>query len=123
MTRPRILVTGSRHWVRRSTIEDALREVGRAYARPPVLVHGAARGADTIAAEVAAGMGWEVEPHPARWGTHGDAAGPLRNAEMVAAGANLCLAFILNASRGAEGCARLARAARIPVLYFREWAP
>jgi hypothetical protein len=37
------------------------------------------------------------EPHPADWKEHGDAAGPIRNAEMVddSRGYNECLAFVM----------------------------
>lgn len=53
------------------------------------------------------------EPHPAAWHLHGRKAGPLRNQHMVAKGADICLAFIRNGSRGATGCADLAEAAGI----------
>lgn len=46
-------------------------------------------------------------------------AGFYRNEAMVAAGADLCLAFIDNGSRGATHCANTAQAAGIPTLIFR----
>lgn len=55
------------------------------------------------------------DPHPAKWEKYGRAAGPLRDQEMVDAGAGLCLAWNLNNSRGTADCVRRARAAGIPV--------
>ena len=114
----RILISGSRDWVDADVIYGAIRDACRDYrhavlAGPCVLVHGGARGADTIADRWARKWGWQVEVHPAVWSTHGRAAGPIRNAAMVAAGADVCLAFIRNGSRGATGCADLAERAGI----------
>jgi hypothetical protein len=52
----------------------------------------------------------------ADWDRFGKRAGPIRNAEMVAAGAMLCLAFhrFLPGSKGTKDCARRALAAGIP---------
>ena len=81
---------------------------------------------------------WEIERHPADWqapcratcparnhritGRDGislcPAAGPYRNADMVALGAAVALAFMLDGSRGAAGCADLAAKAGIPVRRF-----
>ena len=109
----RVLVTGSRTWRDRQAIFDALAEYN--YGRV-TLVHGAARGADSIAASVAAAFGWQIEPHPADWnGGYGKAAGLVRNARMIRLGADVCLAFIKNGSRGATHCADLAEKAGIPV--------
>jgi hypothetical protein len=83
-------------------------------------VHGRAPGADQIADRAALGYGCRTEVHPADWGAYGGSAGPRRNAEMVAAGADLCLAFIRNRSRGASGCARLAEKAGIPVRRYTD---
>lgn len=47
------------------------------------LIHGAADGVDTVAAELAADWGWEVIPFPAKWSEHGKAAGPIRNQQML----------------------------------------
>lgn len=88
----RVGVTGSRFAqaiaharVIRELIEDAL----------PIaaIVHGGANGVDRIAATVAAELGLAIEAHPADWARHGRAAGPRRNAEMVASGIDLWLAF------------------------------
>jgi hypothetical protein len=140
----RLLVTGSRHWTDRTVIVGALMTVRDAWCIHGVtLVHGDARGADRIAADIASGWtewAWHVEPHPADWyapcrdtckpnhrrakaGLGGPkvcpAAGMYRNADMVALGADLCLAFILDQSPGATGCARLARKAGITVRPFQ----
>lgn len=114
----RILVTGSRHWADeeacRRAIEAAMGEVP---ARECTLVHGAAPGADTVCARIGAELGMRVEAHPAQWAKYGRRAGPIRNAEMVRGGANVCLAFPLGASPGTRHCAGLAAKAGIPVVW------
>lgn len=91
---------------------------GFTLSRQPVVVHGACpRGADQMAARLAAQLNPAVtaEPHPADWDRWGKAAGFRRNAEMVALGADICLAFIRNHSNGATNCANLAMKAGIPL--------
>lgn len=114
----RILITGSRDWTDGAAIGRALRDAGRAAGVHPqavTVVHGGARGADTIAGQVAREYGCTVEVHPADWAGKGAAAGPLRNAQMVALGADLCLAFPLGESPGTRGCMAMAARAGIPV--------
>ncbi len=114
----RILITGSRNWTDEKTVAKALRDATADYDPSNVtVVHGACRtGADRIAAEAAALIGFNVEAHPANWNAHGRAAGPTRNNAMVALGADICLAFPLGESKGARGCMRRAAAAGIPVV-------
>ena len=116
MTSYRILITGSRDWGDWRTITKALIDAADGKPRPVTVVHGCARGADFLAAHAARKLGWEVEDHPARWDRDGKAAGPIRNQAMVDLGADVCLAFIKDGSRGATHCADLAEKAGIPVL-------
>jgi len=120
MTDFRVLVTGSRDWRDWRAIFKALDDI---YAQHPHLtvVHGACpTGADKYANDWAAGAAvWgsknvSIDSHPADWTAFGKAAGFRRNAEMVASGADLCLAFIRNGSRGASHCAGLAEESGIP---------
>lgn len=124
----RILVTGSRDLQDRALVYGALQGVLTEWFGPRtrenslpwlgkvVIVHGACpTGADMFALDFAISRLIDDEPHPAQWGAHGRAAGPIRNREMVAAGADLCLAFPLEESRGTEGTINLALAAGIPV--------
>lgn len=114
----RVLVTGSRDWTDAATIRMALKAEWEPGA---VLVHGAGRGADRIAQEVWVSFGgrFHDEPHPADWDRFGKRAGPIRNREMVDAGADVCLAFILNDSPGASRTAMWAAKAGIPTKEFR----
>lgn len=110
----RILITGSRDWTDVRVIDETMRQVWLERPGLPLrrvtVVHGGARGADTIAESIARRVGMTVECHPAAWDTRGRAAGIIRNSEMVNAGADVCLAFIRNSSRGATHCADLAEA-------------
>jgi hypothetical protein len=113
----RVLVTGSRDWDDAPVIAAALAVVAGEVG-PFTLVHGGARGADLIAAEIHTSWGGEAEAHPADWKRYGKPAGFRRNAEMVASGVDLCIAFIRAESRGATMCADLAENAGIET---RRW--
>lgn len=118
----RILITGSRNWTDKVTIAQAIREAWLVAGRPygVTVVHGGARGADYIADVYAKRLGFATEPHGAGWESFGKAAGPIRNKEMVDLGADVCLAFIKNESKGATHCAELAQKAGIPTHIWRE---
>jgi hypothetical protein len=124
----RILVTGSREFDDYATI---CTEIGRVMTRliaadgpypRVVVVHGAARGADKLAEQAARAFGMATEAHPADWEAHGKSAGFRRNAEMVALGADLALAFYKQGAgnKGTDHCARLAEKAGIPVRRITE---
>ncbi|GLP64266.1 hypothetical protein TUSST3_08860 [Streptomyces sp. TUS-ST3] len=122
----RVLVTGSRDWEDRRVIREALAVAAffESDTDDVVIVHGACpSGADRIASEwvreeFARRLGFREEAHPANWRINGKRAGFIRNAHMVNLGADLCLAFIRNGSRGATHTAALAEQARIPVRRF-----
>ncbi|WP_442575884.1 SLOG family protein [Microbacterium sp. F51-2R] len=114
----RVLITGSRTWDDSATIVGALwgawEELGEY-----TLVSGACPlGADRMCEEAAMRKGIAVERHPARWNEYGNRAGFVRNAEMVNLGADLCLAFIKDSSRGASMTADLAEKAGIRTIRF-----
>lgn len=120
MTAARVLVTGSRRWPDVAAVGAALvqawDEALQAGFDGIVVVHGGCpTGADAQAAAWAAANGVPVEVWPADWAQHDRAAGPLRNAAMVGAGAVLCLAFPLGASHGTRDCMRRAAATGVPV--------
>jgi hypothetical protein len=128
MTPYRILVTGSR----RATLEDiaavhaALTEAAAEplrNGRPVVVVQGeSAAGGVSLAAKVwAAGTpGVESEGHWAKWDIYGADAESVRDAVMVARGADVCLAFhrFVHPESGPDDpgdCLAKAKAAGIPV--------
>jgi hypothetical protein len=79
----RVIICGSRHWADYAYIEQVMRE---RLGPGDVVIHGAARGADTMAGIVGEEMGLEVLPFPANWKKYGKAAGPVRNREMLEEG-------------------------------------
>jgi hypothetical protein len=108
----RLLVTGGRTFANIDSVRDALADIARDHDTVR-LVHGDARGLDRLAASEALRIDWTVEPHPADWQRYRSHAGPIRNQEMVDAGADLCLAFFGGA--GTRDCRHRAIAAGIPV--------
>ena len=117
----RILITGSRTWTDKVTVAQAIREAWLVQGRPygVVVVHGGAKGADYIAGVYAKDLGFSVEVHEADW-TIGKRAGYIRNKKMVDAGADVCLAFIKDNSKGATMCAELAQKSGIPTHIWRQ---
>src|SRR4051812_10496453 len=117
----RIIVTGDRHWHAVELAEQVINRLLLRYGPGFVIVHGAASGIDRSFAEARGEIGIDQETHAARWEEldHPEAvirydkrtrpynanAGPIRNAEMVAAGAKMCLAFhrAISSSKGHDG--------------------
>ncbi|HEY9411077.1 MAG TPA: DUF2493 domain-containing protein [Jiangellaceae bacterium] len=126
----RVLVTGSRKWKDQDTIRKTLDIVAeqalRAGCSQVVVVHGCAPGADIMADYWARNRRqlWPLtaERHPADWRQYGKAAGIRRNREMVKAGADVCLAFVLDDSKGATQCGELAEREGIPTRWFKQYS-
>lgn len=119
----RVLVTGSRAWPSQLAVSNALAEVLRDLQPGGTLtvVHGACRtGADWHAHRWCLhahrdDVDVQEEQHPADWQRLGRSAGYRRNAEMIALGAQLALAFPHGRSRGTRHCMKLAHTAGIPL--------
>lgn len=134
----RVLITGSRDWPNRNTVWRALGDqlLHPGAADGLTVINGMCpTGADLHAHEwyLTHASKWVHEdPHPADWERPCDSncyhkprtkngrpycpmAGHLRNQEMVDTGADVCLAFPLEDSRGTKDCMKRAKKAGIPV--------
>jgi len=119
----RVLACGSRTFEDAQSVWNVLRGFNLPSEKPFVVIHGAARGADSHAANWAAtqpyGRGVKVEAYPADWDKYGKAAGPIRNQQMLDEGKpDLVIAFVdkpLAESRGTAHMVKIARAAGLPV--------
>src|SRR5262245_17298340 len=90
----RVIVCGSRSYSNRQRIQDALADIVYEFGTSDItVVHGGSRGADRIAEQEAQKHGFLIEPHPADWEHLGKRAGLMRNEDMAALGADLCIAF------------------------------
>jgi hypothetical protein len=108
-----VLVCGDRNWKNRDKILARLYELEG----DVTVIHGACRGADNLAGEVAISLGYKVRRFPADWDKHGVAAGPIRNREMLDQQPHLVIAFHsnLSSSRGTADTVAEARRRGIPV--------
>lgn len=88
-----VLACGSRDWDQWGVIEYVLSTL-HFQRRISKLIHGACRGADRMAGELARRLAIEVQEYPADWKKFGKRAGPIRNRRMLTDGRpNLILAF------------------------------
>lgn len=105
----RVLVYGGRDYAGREALFAELDRIDKAN-RIEVVVHGAARGADTLGGEWATLRDRVTVAFPARWDVHGKSAGPLRNQQMIDEG-RIDLAVQCPGGRGtADMRARLIKA-------------
>lgn len=107
----RVLVCGGRDFKDRDKLYAALDDLTVA-----LVIHGGARGADTLAGEWAAARGVAVQVFPADWAKHRKRAGVLRNIEMLATKPDLVVAF--PGGRGTDDMVRRAVDAGVEV-----WTP
>jgi hypothetical protein len=110
----RVLVCGGRDY---QDMRELFGVLDGIHAKTPIglVIHGAYRGADTLAAEWAKSRGVRELPFPADWNAHpGGAAGPIRNSRMLAEGGpDLVVAF--PGGSGTADCVRKAERAGVPV--------
>jgi len=110
----KVLVTGGRDYADQSRVDEALDTV---HADSPitVIIHGAATGADTLAADWARRHGIPTDPHPARWD---DFSEPCvnRNQRMLAALGTAGLCVALPGGRGTADMVARALKAGVSVL-------
>lgn len=83
------IVCGSRNWKDLNPIRESLSKLPEG----SVIIHGAQRGADLAADSVAKELGFETIPIEADWDTYGNAAGPVRNQEMLNMLIKSCIGF------------------------------
>ena len=119
-----VCVCGAREWTNRAAIERELRifkDKAEAEGETLTVMHGGARGADTIAGEVAVELGLNVKVYPARWDTLGKSAGMMRNQHMIDLRPDVVLAFTETPlqSRGTRDMVRRAVGAGILVGSFK----
>jgi len=112
----KVLVCGSRDW----SWFDAkvIRRELSALPMGSVIIHGACRGVDRMADAIAKDLGLEVRAYPAKWRTHGKAAGPIRNQQMLdkeCPGLVLAFSYDLSKNKGTADMVKRAWSAGIEV--------
>lgn len=85
------------------------------------IIHGGARGVDTMAAQFGLGCGLEIVEFRAGWDKYGNAAGPIRNKQMLDEGKpDLVVAF--PGGRGTADMKRQAQRAGVKVIEVKRCA-
>ena len=118
----RVLVCGGRRFSNQRLLNDFLTELDTA---SPIgtIIHGPARGADSLAGQWAKRNGKPLDVYPADWDRHGRAAGHIRNREMLDKGKpTLVVAF--PGGPGTANMVRIATTAGVPVKEVtNNWKP
>lgn len=78
-----VLVTGGRDYTDYETVEEPIRFLVGFYGSDLRMMHGGARGADSLAQRAIKKYKIAHKVFPADWDTHGKKAGPLRNIQMA----------------------------------------
>lgn len=117
----RILVCGGRDFIDRDLLTKTLWDIFESRKTDDyvstdeyTIIEGGAKGADELAVDFACTFGTNLESYKADWETHGKAAGPIRNKQMLEEGKpDLVIAF--PGGKGTANMIKLAREANIEV--------
>jgi hypothetical protein len=107
-----VLVCGGRTITDERFVFDLL-DAWRDWLHFDAIIHGGARGVDSLAGSWAISRGVPQRVFPANWTAHGKAAGPIRNAQMLAERPIAVIAF--PGGKGTQTCERQAHSLGIPV--------
>ena len=109
--RPVLLVCGGRDYTDHHTLSRILGAL-----KPSLVVHGGARGADTLAGAWATRTSTQQEVYRAEWDRHGRKAGPIRNSAIIAgAGSRIDLCVAFPGGAGTSDMIQKAAGAGIPI--------
>lgn len=109
----KVLVCGGRHYTDREKMYKILYEL--VWCNDDLVIHGNAKGADSLAGEWARAAGIQEISCPANWDTHGKSAGYRRNKAMLSLQPDLVLAF-----PGGPGTANMIKLAKEAGVKVRE---
>jgi hypothetical protein len=113
----RALICGGRDFTDSRKFMRCMDQMNEQYGPFSCIIQGGARGADRLAAGLADHLMVECEEYPADWTTHGRAAGPIRNQQMLAEG-RPDIVFAFEGGRGTASMVSLAKAAGVRVVEF-----
>ena len=111
----RILICGDRNYKDWRKVQDYLNTI----LHTAIIIHGGARGADSLAGNLATGRNWGIMRFPAQWDKYGKAAGPIRNQEMVEYGKPTLVVYFhddIENSKGTKDMITRAEKANIKVI-------
>jgi len=117
----KIAITGSREWKDVQEIEKVLTNVSKDKSKKYTLIAGGAKGADTIAENIARKLKWDVIIHLPDWKQHGHAAGPIRNQLIIDEIPDILLAFPMPSSRGTYDTIQKANKSNIKVIICEKY--
>lgn len=121
----RILICGDREWGNSSTHlvtwnaeYQMIQQFVSSLPDDSIVIHGTARGADSLAGAAAKSRGLKVIPYPPNWTRYGKAAGYVRNQEMLEQGKPDAVVYFhgaLNESKGTKDMVLRANRAKVHV--------
>ena len=120
----RVLVSGGRDWGKEEREVHAVERVIESLPNGSVVIEGEARGADSLARDLALARGLQVLRFPAKWKEHGPKAGPIRNQQMLDEGFPQVLIYFhddLSQSRGTAHMVRAALKAGVKTYRYDQW--
>lgn len=116
----RILICGGRDFNREDVFDRVLNSI-KSVNGDLEIISGMARGADTMAVNFAKTHGYKLYEFPADWSKYNNAAGPIRNQQMIDEGnPDIVIAFPTKNSRGTWDMIRRAEKANIKIIIVNE---
>jgi len=116
----KVIFTGCRNWTDEAMVHEVLFRIYSKHDNLKVIVGDCKTGVDRIVLEWCKSRCINHKVFCAEWIRHGKRAGPLRNSDMVNYGADMCVGFVSETSRGTLDCLSQAIQSGIDsVAYFK----